>query len=69
MSIDEKIRNFLIDGLTVEDLQLLLSEKQEKIADKEPRLMTETEKWTKHYQDQIVKFGVLFPPKQKKATL
>ena len=63
MNVNDKILNSLLDSFTVDEFESLLVKKKSTIKKPAPKAMTETEKWTRHYENEVIKLGVLYPPK------
>ncbi|ASV30966.1 hypothetical protein [Maribacter cobaltidurans] len=58
--VSDKLLNALVDSLSVEDLQAIMSQKIAKeCADHKPKPMTEREKLKKHYRNLFISMGKL----------
>jgi|GEM_PF-6577773 len=62
MDFGDKILQTILDSLTVEELESLLEKKKNALSPKE---MTEDEMWINHYKNEIIKRGILCPPKYR----
>jgi len=60
--LEKKILQFLIDSLSVEDLEIILKEKK---GVKKPKPMSKDEITKIQMREQIIKLGILYPPKKK----
>jgi len=58
--VSDKLLNALLDSLSVEDLESILSQKKAKVCpDHKPKPMTEREKLKKYYRDLFISTGKL----------
>ncbi|CAH8282664.1 hypothetical protein EV196_10563 [Mariniflexile fucanivorans] len=64
--ISDKILNVLVDSLSIEELEAILTQKRSKLfPDYKPRPMTEEQRLKEHYRRLMISMGMVYPPKHK----
>lgn len=63
MFTSDKILNALIDSLSIEDLETLLAQKRKTQEASKPKEMSENEILDNQIRNEILKLGILYPPK------
>tara|TARA_R110002072_G_scaffold168634_1_gene322294 strand:- start:494 stop:709 length:216 start_codon:yes stop_codon:yes gene_type:complete len=62
--ISDKILNALVDSLSIEELEAILTQKKTKsFSDYRPKPMTEKQRLNAHYRKLMISMGTVYPPK------